>query len=61
MWVSETGRQQIFDPVPKQFITGESEEIFCLRIDENNSSSFIDYHHCIWCGFEEVPEWLESS
>jgi len=60
MCTAETGRKQALNRVTKQFLASVSKEIFGLGIDENNLTRFIDYHHGVGCGFEQVTEWLED-
>src|ERR1700758_2952909 len=60
MSILKAPRNQLLDRMTKQVLAVVSEQLFCLRIDEDDFPSSIDDDHCVWRRLKQLTEGLED-
>src|ERR1700739_163630 len=60
MSILKAPRNQLLDRMTKQVLTVVSEQLFCLRIDEDDFPSSIDDDHRVWRRLKQLTEGLED-
>lgn len=56
MFVTQTRRHQQFEFFSQQLFAAVAEQLFHLRVDQNNSAFAIDHHDRVGCRFQQSPE-----
>src|ERR1700739_672378 len=60
MSILKAPRNQLLDRMTKQVLAVVSEQLFCLRIDEDDFPGSIDDDHRVWRRLKQLTEGLED-